>query len=371
MQKKIYGDAASSPGALQVPSLPATKAASPPIQIDRFFRNGRHPDASSFNQMNEQMNQAMCFRTKEAFSIIGDLGSPPGIQASSTAGSRNRWRGAFHTGPYSHALLARMVMFPPSSNFGNDTYAKLKIYSDATETTLVLTQEFHFGAGPSNAAVGGWQYHKIIDKFIDGLNADTDYYLLVSDENYGLVQSMSIADLQSMTENYNGYLPVNFTEQSQILDGYRQNLVTPMPTLWKRGAAKVFGWTTNIQSLPTTNATNTYKNVLDGTSTTVSAATPGWTLDMRYKTRLSQTTVPCVMKVCASMSAGTGGDVKIVDSGGASVASITAGWSTTTPTWVSVNVNLPATIDKYDVLIKNGGANTLSVYAIAVYEYET
>jgi len=273
MQKKIYGDAAPVPGDRQVNQLPVTKAASPPIATDRFFRCSKHPDASAMNQMCEQMNQAMLFRTKECFSILGDLGSAPGIQATSSAGTRDRWRFAFHTSPYTHAILARTVMFPPSSNYGNDTYAKIKIYSDATESTLVSTTEVHYGPGPSNASVGGWQYHKVIDSFIDGLDADTDYFGLVSDIDYGRVQSMAIADLQSMTENYDGYLPVNFTEQSQILDVYRENLVAPMPALWKRGAAKVFNWTTNIQSSPQTNTTTTLKNLLDGTSTTVSSST--------------------------------------------------------------------------------------------------
>ncbi len=375
-QKKIYGDRAGSTAGTQVPALPVTKAAEPPIPTDRFFRNGKHPDASAMNALNIQMNQAMLFRTKEAFSILGDLGSAPGIQATSTAGTRARWRGAFHTSPYSHALLARVVMFPPSSNYSNDTYATLKIYSDATETTLVSTTEFHYGPGPSTSSVGGWQYHKIIDKFIDGLNADTDYYFLWADEAFGRLQSAAVADLQSMSENYNGYLPVNFTEQTPVYDKYREQLVTPIPSLWKRGGAKVMGWTTNIQSSPTTNATSTYKNVLDGTSTAVSASTPGWTLDMRYKNRLSQATVPCKLWVCGSWLTGgtpTGGDVLLLDSAGSTVASISAGWANTTPKWVSTTVNLPATSAKYDIQIRmgpGGAAGTFSCYAISMYEYE-
>jgi len=378
---KIYGDRATGVGPRQVDALPSTKAASPPIQTGRFFRNGKAPDASAFSQLNTQMNQAMLFRTKEALSMMGDLGSAPGIQATSAAGTRKRWRFAFHTSPYAHALLVRAVMFPPSSNYGNDTYATLKIYSDANESTLISTTEFHYGPGPSGStSVGGWQYHRIVDKFVEGLSADTDYFALVSDVDYGRVQSIAAADLQSMTENYDGYLPTNFTEQSQLLDRYRQNLVTPMPSLWKRGGAKVLGWTTNIQSSPTTNATTTWKNIIDGTSTTVSSSTPGWTVDMRYKTRLSQSVVPCVIKVCGSwLDAGsaTGGDVKIMDSGGTALATITSGWSSTTPTWVSTTLNLPASaVDKYDIHSRigvggGGAAGTLSIYAVAVFEYET
>jgi hypothetical protein len=385
---RLYGHRAPTPGDRQVPTLPVTKAAVPPIQTDRFFRNNKHPDASAFNQMNEQMNQGMVFRTKEAFSFFGPCGLwPTGIggffiggQGGSFAGSTKRWRGAFHTSPYTHALVARVVMCPPHSNYNNDTYATLKIYSDATETTLVSTTEFHYGVGPSNVSVGGWQYHRIIDKFIEGLSADTDYYLVFSDENYGRLQSCAIADMQSMSD-YNGYLPVNFTEQTQILDTDIENLVSAMPSLWKRGGAKVFNWTVDYNAFnPVTNNTATFKNVLDTSVTTVSAATPGWTLDMRYKNRLSQTTVPCVLKVCGSWLNGgsaSGGTVQLVNSAGTVIATLGGGtgWNSTTPKWLEVAVNMPATLDKYDLQFKIGTAGTqigtLSLYACSMYEYET
>lgn len=369
--KKIYGEPAPSLGSAKLNQLNVTKAASPPIQTDRFFRNGKHPDASAVNQMSEQLTQAFLFRSKECFSIIGDLGSTPGIQASSSAGSTKRWRFAFHTGGHSHSLLVRAVMYPPGSvgNFGNDTYSKLLIYSDATESTLVSTTELHYGPGPSNALVGGWQYHHIIDKFVTGLDNDTDYYAVVTDETYGRIQSMAVADLQSVTEKNSGYTPTNFTEQTPVLDIHRENMVDQLPLLWKSGGAKVFNWTTNVQSSPfqTTSATPT--NILDGTSTTVTSSSAGYTLDMRYKTRLSQATVPCVLKVCASVSTGTLGRVYLKNSGG-TVASFLNGW-TSTPSWQSVTVQMPATLDKYDLHADdNGSAGTFSVYAACLYEYE-
>jgi hypothetical protein len=374
---RMYGHRAPAPGDRQVPELPVTKAAVPPIQTDRFFRNGKHPDASAMNQMNEQMNQGMVFRTKEAWSILGDLGTyGVGIFAPSQSGTRPRWRFAFHTGPFHHALVARVVMYPSDTPTSTPGYSTVKIYSDATETTLVSTTEFWYGTRHWPSPDSGWPYHKVIDKFIEGLSADTDYYVVIADVDFARIQSMAVGDLQSMSD-YNGYLPVNFTEQTQILDTDIENLVSAMPSLWKRGGAKVFNWTTNIQSSPATNNTATFKNVLDGTSTAVSASTPGWTLDMRYKNRLSQTTVPCKFFVCGSWLNGgsvSGGEVKLVDSTIVTVGGGT-GWNSTTPKWLSTTFNMPANLDKYDLMSKIGVAGTqigtLSIYAAVVIEYET
>jgi hypothetical protein len=374
VSKKVYGEQAAAPGPRQVATLPTTKAASPPLQPGRYARNNKPVDASFMNQMSDQLNQAMLFRTKEAFSWTGDLGSAPGIQATSAAGTRGRYRFAFRTSPYSHALLARVVLFPPSSNYGYDTYSTLKIFSDATESTLISTTEFHFGPGPSNASVGGWQYHRILDRYIEGLSSDTEYFALVNDVDYGRIQSIAVADLQSANTR-DGYLPNTFTEQTELLAAYRENLVSAIPDLWKKGGSKVFNWTTNLQSIPQTNATSTLKNVLDGTSTAVSAATPGYTLDFSKKRRLSQTTVPCRFWFCGSWASGggavVGGNVSIKDSSGAVIASITDGWNSTTPKWVSVNVNMPAVLGKVDVQFSNGLGGTFSAYAYSMWEYET
>ena len=356
----------------KVPSLPVSKAADPPIQTDRFFRNGKMVDASAFNALNVQMNQAMAFRTKEVFSIMGDLGSAPGIQATSNAGTTDRWRFAFHTGPYTHCLLARAVLFPPSSNYGYDTYTKLKIFSDAIESTLVNTTEFHYGPGPSTSSVGGWQYHRVVDHYIEGLTADTDYYGLISDQDYGRIQSIAIADLQSLTENFNGYLPTNFTEHTPVNAKFRQNLVSAMPGIWKRNGAKVFGWTTNLQvSFPQQTTSATAINLFDTTSTTYGASVPGYTLDMTGKARLGQqsTGVPIVVKAFVSCSSAASGVVHLRDSSGTVLATLTNGYGAGSAGWLSATALLPATVGKYYLTFQTA-AGTFSVYAVSAWEQE-
>lgn len=377
MAIKIYGERATVTGNRQVPELPVSKAASPPIQTGRFFRNGKYPDVSAFNEMNAQLNQLMVFRTKEAFSVQGPLGLWPdgfggfwmGPPLGSAAGTRNRWRFAFHTGPFHHALLARVVMCPPHTDYANDTYSRLRIYSNTTESSLVSTTEFHYGASPGPTVPhGGWQYHRVVDKFIDGLSPDTDYYALFSDENYGRLQSCAVADLASATEGNDGYLPTNFTEQSQILDEYRQNLVEVIPSLWKRGGAKVLNWTADPQFSPRTVAVNTATNIIDGTSTTYSSSIPGYTLDFTGKNRLSQTGCPCVVKAFVSCTADVSGVVHLRDSSGTIVATCTNTGGVGVANWAVSSV-VQLTSGKY-YLTHQTAAGTLSTYAVSIYEYE-
>ena len=370
---KFYGDHPTITGDRQVAQLPTSKAASPPIQLDRHFRNSKHPDASVFNRMNEAMNASMLFRTKAVYGNAGLLGQTSGLAQSSVIGTRARWRFAFHSGPYNYTLMCRAVMYPQTSNPGSDAYATLKIYSDAAETALVSTTEFHYGANPVDASrTSGWQFLKIVDKTVEGLTPDTDYYCRVSDVDYGLIQSLAVGEIQSMTESYDGYLPQNFTAESQILDEYRQNLVAPIPTMWKRGGTKVWNWTVdNNQTSPVTHSSATATNVIDDTSTTYGASIPGPTFNMTGKARLSQPLgVPCVMKVYLACTAASTGVVHLRDSAGAVVATCTNNLGAGIGGWISSGVfNLPATEAKY-YLTQQTAAGTLSTYACSIYEYE-
>jgi hypothetical protein len=371
IDKKVYGEAPAT-GPRNVSQVPSTKAALPPIETDRWFRNGLHPDAEAMNLVNEGVNKSLLYRTKESFSFTYFLGSSVGHVLGSTAGTRAVWRAAFHLSPYSHALLVRVLMHPPTSNFTYDTYSKLEIFSDASESSLVTTVEFHYGANPlQDAGVVGWQYLKVIDKFVDGLTANTTYYARISDVDYGCINSICAADLQSMSENLDGYLPVNFTEETQILDKYRENLVTPIPSMWKRGAAKILNWSSEWPTPPeSTSATPT--NILDGASTTYGSSIPGYTLDMTGKARLSQSTgVPFRMSVFAKSSTDGKGRVYLKDSGGATVCSITDSWNTGSGAWQTTTGVLPANSAKYYLMFDdNSSTGTFSLYAVSLYEYE-
>jgi hypothetical protein len=359
---------------------PTSRMASPPIQGDRFARNGLLPDVALISNMNDQTNQCALYRTKAVHFLGAHAGFMPPSSASAT---RARWRFPLHTGPYTHAIRVSVTMIPQDSNPGNNTYARLDIANSAG--AVVRSLKFFHGANPGGTATvpAGWNALKTVT-LAGLLSPDTDYYGTFYDIDSCRLTSGTVAEMVSMTQHFSGYLPKNLTTQSDILDCHRQNLVQIQRALWRRGAANVFNWTADGDDItapygtgPIAITTNTPTNIIDTTSTVVSASTPGPTWDMRYKNRVSQTTgVPVRMECYGKMGVGatTGGRVYVKDSTGAVIGSIVDQWTSTTPAWKSTTFNLPANVSKYDLQFARAGAsdagNPFTLYALGIYEYE-
>jgi hypothetical protein len=270
------------------------------------------------------------------------------------------------------------VMYPPNEAGtgvaganGADTYATCTILTTGGATQS--TDDFHYGPGPAGSAVDGygWPNMKMITKYL-AVSPDTDYTGLFTDKNYGRIQSALVFEISSMTDHNSGYLSQNISERAPIHDAYRQNQLPLIRNQWKRGGCMQINWhVENGSTGAITNATATLKNIVDDTTTAVSADSPGYTLDMTYRDRLSQTSgVPCVMKAYGGSSFANGGTVVLKDSAGATVATLTG--FTTSNSWQSVAFNLPATADKYDIhYATTGAALTFTLHAVSIYEYES
>lgn len=267
---------------------------------------------------------------------------------------------------------------PQFGYYQSNSSALLNLHTSASEAAVVASSTFNYGIAPSDGglAPGGWAYLKVINQYID-ITPNTDYYALVRQIDGGNPISFCMFELASMTENFDGYLPQNISAQNGIFDKYRQNQSELVQTLWPDCGPRIFTWSVRPPASPLgpyqTTTSAIAQNILDwsggGGSTAVSINTPGFAPDMTYKNRKSQTSgVPCVMKAFGSVSAGTGGNVTIKDSTGATVAQINNVF-TTTPSWQSVTFNLPAISAKYDVHFSEpSGAKTFSLFAVSIYE---
>jgi hypothetical protein len=364
--KSVYGDHMTGPAPeSKTAANPTAKQAFPPIEIDRFCRNGQHTHASLQNQLNSATNAAVLYRSKEVFSG-GDWVLSGSAITSFGAGDRARWRFAFRTGAYSHAVYCVVIMAQPTSGLTNNTEGRLDIATSTTGSPAVQSAEFIYGNGGS---ASGWPTLRVCKILIGGITADTEYYGTFYDVDYGRIQSACVFDLQSATENNNGYLAQNTTTHTPVLNLHRQNIAEISNALWQKGGAHVLNYSVNDGTAPNTLASATDTNVIDGTSTAISANTPGYTLDMTGKDRLSQTSgVPCVMKAFIKSSIdGATARVRLKDSGGTTLA--TCSTTSTTAGWVSTTFNLPATSAKYDLMMSATGGATVSLYAASVYEY--
>jgi hypothetical protein len=250
-----------------------------------------------------------------------------------------------------------------------NTGARLDIYSDTAETTVVATENFMYGSYPHGTSGQnlGFADIKVLEKVIDGLSPSTTYYAKFTDVNIGRIQSACVGDLQSMTENFSGYLAENIANGTNIVSAYRSKLITASNALLQ-ASTKVFTWTVDDGTAPITSVSSTPANIIDTSVTTVSVNSPGFTVDLTGKARVSQTSgVPVTMRVFAkSSSAGGEGRVYLKDSSGTAVMTLTDAWFTI-PGWSYVTGYLPASSGKYDIQFDNHGVGTFSVYAVSVH----
>lgn len=336
----------------------------PPIQIRKHVRNGAHPDAELMALLAESANHAARWMSQEVCSF----GMP--LDSIYAAESAVRWRAAWHSSPFAKHLYVRFACVRQGKigfSHSADPYVKLTV-TDATEATTYGTAEFHFGyssSGDNDDVPSGWGHVGLVLKS-SGTNAtipaDTDLFLKIENTNDCRVISAMVWEISMGPDTANGYAAQNYAAFSPVMADDRGDVASVARDMWKHGAAKLW-----MQSHPgTAYLSTTYRNIIDRSSTTVSAATPGATLDLRNRTskRLEASGVPVKMWVYGTAT-GASGAVGIHDSTGALIAEILVPVGSA---WSSATFYLPATVAKYDLLEK-AGAGSITTDAVSLIQY--
>jgi hypothetical protein len=356
-----------------------TKQAHPLIQVNQWVRNGKIVAAELQSRIAETIGHAAYSRPKLVFHRAAPISGAAGGAniPSSTSGTRTRWRFAWRSGPYARYVYVQMEMAPQNSGAAGDPYGLLEV-SDGTGT-VIGKSEAHWGNSdgtytdvPRNF---GGSIRQLVDPTTQDLTVveiepDTDYWGVFYDVNYGRIVAAQVWEFSLGADTDNGY-PVNaHAVGSPVLVSHRETPAQMARTLWKKGGAHLINWCADTDATaPTTSSAQAgYENVISGSSS-VSAASPGWTLDMRKRTTLSRAAlgVPVVMKVTATSTAGNTATVRLVDSSGTTVLEqacdqagefnyVTAGY-------------IPATLAKYD-LHWGGTSDAFTLYSVNVYEYD-
>lgn len=340
-----------------------TQYAKPPIEPFQWAKNGQYPDAFLQNELADLGNKIALYRGKELFRYYSHSLAAGAVGTA----ERVRWRFAFRASPYCNAIGAVAWMAqtdPESDTFG--VYSRLRI-QDATPTTLG-DAEFHYGyaaAASANLDVLSPMFAFVTSSgSIADPVAGTEYFGTVSDFQ-GRIVAISVFE---MSFNNTAPFTEGYAQGTPILDTDRQTLTAGARLLWKQGAAHGFNWSVDIAGTPRTRASSVAANVIDNTSTTASAATPGFTLDMRNRSTVRRGTVPCTFYVYGGTPGATGGTAELRDSSNNIVASISG---ITTTQWWSTTVNLPATLAKYDVFFKGDETNAFSFAHCSLVPYTT
>lgn len=338
-----------------------SKAIKPLVHAAKYCRNGKSPDATFQSEMASLANQAAYIRGKELFRSPGNIAGCP-ISNS----TRNRQYFAFHTSPFCQYVSATMVMAPMSAGkSGFDGFARLTI-KDVT-TATIGTGDFHFAPVNSGDTPDNFHYGEVNI----AVDPDTDYYGFVTDNNEARLLSIAVFEKLLPPDTNNGYVTGTVSVNSPILATDRASLQSIAEAQWKAGAPQSWNWSTEIDTdARVFTAVAADRNIIDNTSTTVTANTPGAYLDMQYKTTLTTNTagVQCVIAVYAKRTGASGNQgVRLKDSTGTTLVNVSGGWGAAAG-WYSQIVFLPATKAKYDLM---GWSNNLvfTVYAVSIYEY--
>ncbi len=339
------------------------------LQALQTVRNGKSPDAGVQSRLAGMLNQAASWRTKEVFRYGSKISS---ISTSAGVGPTTRWRFSWNAGPYVRYLLARAVVALRNDDTApGSSYANLQIKNGAG--TTIGNAVFSYGDTTSSPTdmPNEWGVVSSLLRSAGGtpvtMTASTAYYGEVTDNNDARIISISIWEVSLAADTDNGYAEQGFTSLGPVYDLDRQTPATIARSMWTDGAGHLTNVTADIDSAAIVNSTTTAKNVLDTAITTVSSSTPGFTLDLTYKSTIGRSAgvdVPVTLRVYAARTV-SNGTIKLKDSSGTTVLTVSV---TGTAAWYEVSGNLPATTSKYDLHLTAGAAGTITFYAASLLQ---
>ena len=345
--------------------------APPRIGLNQYARNGLSPIAEFQNIISERVGYAVRVRAKMVWRSAGHLYSAgASVIPASSASERTRWRFPMHAAPYARTLCVRMWQARTAES--TSCYSRLRL-TNAAGTLIGDATRYYGSSGTYNDTPNHFG-----DSTLGLLDTDGELVDLPAGEAcFGTFADFANARLVAACvweiahdpNTDEGYPDVNAGSGSPIYDKDRFDVARMANAQWSRGAQPLWCYSSDTDATARTRAVAGYINLIDNSSTAVSAATPGVQLDLRYRTTLSRSAlgVPVRFVVYAANTAGTG-EVRILNSAGATL--LTSAISGTTATWYTTNGYLPAADAKYDAHFGGNATGTLTVYAFGIYEYD-
>ncbi len=342
-----------------------------PIHSHRWCDNGSVVQAPLYYRMADGVNSIAYNRRKAPIYWGGNFAALTGLSSVyididfNPTGARPRWRAAMRTGDFVQDLECLVLVAPQNvaGPAGSDPYVRLAV-TEVGGATITVDQ--HWGANETALTNTPDELRPFLLR-ARGPTANTEYTIVISDMEGSRLFAGVAYETPKFGTTENGYARRNYVVTQPIFDADRLELNKIATDLWMRNAFPAIGWSSDTDATAPTRVTSSYVNLIDTGVTTPAASTPGWTLDLRYRNRRTQTTVPCKLWVYAQNTTASGGDVRLLDSGGSALATLSS--FSTVGEWKSTTVNLPATEAKYDAQFRGDGTNTFKVMALSLYPH--
>lgn len=336
------------------------------IHHARWCRNGEPVLSSPMRKVADAINFITARTGKCIFHQSRDLPALGG----GAAGTNNLWRCYGYAG-YGVSGLRVVVLCKPADNAAAvDPRARVSVthdggtvagtfrYPGITATSTVV---------PSNLTYG------IIDVAVD---ADSALDCVIQEIDYLRIVSACVFTIGDNPVDDTGTGGVNpqLSVGTNILDSQHLDIATAVTGLWQKNAAHIFSWAADGTANSPTRAGTTYRNILDSSSTSVTAATPGIRVQFTGRNRIAGGAggkVPTRLAVYAQRTAGAGttsnNAVRISDGSD----TITVSGIGNTPGWFSADSDMAVGADlKFDVLAKTDAADTIRIDAVCWMQYQ-
>jgi hypothetical protein len=320
------------------------------------------PGANYQQRMARDYGHVARFRQKV---IASHYGQVVDIADSAGLGPTARMRFAGHTDPFCFELrlrlgIARANYTPPEFPTGHPTNCRvaIEVVGSLSGTKTVYYNVGVSGGGTSDDVPNEWAWPMVRVP----VDPSEDVDITISVENECRIFAACCwchgvpADDQYLLGG------INAVRGGPILSTSREIIAEGLSEKWARGATALITWNETDGGL-TTTASTTYTNALDGSSTSVTAATPGWTIDATRHNTVAQTTVPVLFRCYVSSD---GGKIRLASSSG-TVIEITG---INTVGWVEVAGSIPAGVTKMDLQIARTTGISMGVYAASLFEYQ-
>ena len=340
------------------------------IHHARWCRNGEPVLYQPMGKIASAYNWAAAYRGKGP--LIQRSRDMPAM-GSGAAGPSVLWRWYGWSG-YGQTTLRTVVLAKPADNSAAaDPYVLVSV----TDSGGTNTGEHHFVGftssstpAPSVLTMGVIDITVVENSALECVISEVDYLRIVSVCSF-LVGTNPVSDTGTA-----GVSPGSGVG-SPILDAMHLDMATAATGMWTRNAAHIFTWAADgTANSPTRSNSATYRNILDSSSTSVTAATPGMRLQHGYHNRVTAETVPTRLAVYAVRTSGAGDTSK-------NAVRVSDGTNTVTVTgignsagWYTADATIPSSGDaKYDIMARTstvadgGAADAIRVDAVSWLEY--
>lgn len=329
----------------------------------RFCKNRMPVNGQLARQLADQYNHILAYRRKYWLfrpTVATEIPSP-------TGGTQTWHYFAGHTGHGIDRLVCYLVMAKPTDGGATDPRADFQVTPGLSGGTTITSTDTHTGITLSTNDYPDEFHHA---RIYASVSSDTLYRGIVRTHDYARIAGCLIYEVATNpVDTSDGGLDPRLGAGTQILDDHLKNLNEGLTDIWRHNAGPLFTWSMKYGDSITHSGTS-YTNPFDST-TTVTSASVGVTLNLQYHNTVAQTTVPVKIVIACVRTSGSGDIEQNVVRFTDGTNSIDINGIDSSTRWYQTTGNIdPDQDQKWDIHMKTASGDTLRLEGFTIFEYQ-